>query len=698
MKNHLFLLIFIFFSVVLQAQTLVEQHVMETSIISLTPNTDTLSKEKELTEIVVTAQRTATNRFSTPEAISVLYANKMQQGQARTVPEALGNITGVFVQKTNHGGGSPFLRGLTGNQTLQLMDGIRLNNATFRYGPNQYFNTIDPFNIERVEVLRGSGSVQYGSDALGGTIQVFTKNPEFSTENTWHGQVLGRIVTQGMEQTGRSTLGFSNKKMALLGGLTYRNFGDLVGGDTTGKQSPSGYKELDFDIKSRFSWGNNTVLTVAHQNVKQSNVPVFHKIQLENFNINEFDPQTRQLSYARLDIETDKPFFKKIYLIGSLQNTEEGRNSRRNGSTTLRVENDKVQSLGLSVNILSQKSPSPQNGNFEYSANSGIDIYNDFVKSNRVDVDEKTNIGVSKRGLYPNNSQMTSFSAFSMHQFDIEKWQFSLGGRLNGFNIQVQDEAVGKSTLKPAAFVWNASILRGVSDKLNVFISANSAFRAPNIDDLGTLGIVDFRYETPNFNLNPEKSYNGQLGFKYKKGKLQGETYFYRHELRNIIARVKVDTQTVQGYPLYQKENVEKGSIQGIETAWKWEILRGLNFESSMTYTYGENKTKAEPMRRIPPLNARFALNFTKKQWFSTLEIMGATKQDRLAQGDKDDNRIPKGGTPAWTVFNIYGGYSFKNLNINIAFQNLLNEDYRTHGSGVNGMGRSASFNVGWVF
>ncbi len=406
------------------------------------PETDTLSTEKELTEVVITAQRTATNRFSTPEAISVLSANKMQQFQARTSPEALANITGVFVQKTNHGGGSPFVRGLTGNQTLQLIDGIRLNNATFRYGPNQYFNTIDPLSIERIEVLRGSGSVQYGSDALGGTIQIFTKNPEFSNEKTWNGRLLGRIMTQGMEQTGRSELGFSNKKMALTGGLTYRNFGDLVGGDTTGKQSPSGYKELDFDIKSRFLISKNAVLTVAHQNIKQSNVPVFHKVRLENFNLNEFDPQTRQLTYARLDYETENPLFKKIYLITSLQNTEEGRNSRKNGSTVLRVENDKVRSLGLSLNILSEILKNTEGG---YSANSGIEIYDDFVKSSRVDIDEKTNVRSAKRGLYPNNSKMTSFSAFSIHNYTLNKWQFTWGGRFNGFNIQVQDETVGKS-------------------------------------------------------------------------------------------------------------------------------------------------------------------------------------------------------------------------------------------------------------
>jgi hemoglobin/transferrin/lactoferrin receptor protein len=208
MKTYFLLPFLLLFTMRSQAQSLVTQ-VGETKVkVSKTTDTDTLSKEKELSEFVITAQRTATNRFSTPEAISVLSAIKMQQVQARITPEALMGVNGVFVQKTNHGGGSPFMRGLTGNQTLQLIDGIRLNNATFRYGPNQYFNTIVPFNIERIEVLRGSGSVQYGSDALGGTIQVFTKNPEFSNAHTWNGRVLGRIMTQGMEQTGRGELGF----------------------------------------------------------------------------------------------------------------------------------------------------------------------------------------------------------------------------------------------------------------------------------------------------------------------------------------------------------------------------------------------------------------------------------------------------------------------------------------------------------
>ena len=68
-----------------------------------------------------------------------------------------------------------------------------------------------------------------------------------------------------------------------------------------------------------------------------------------------------------------------------------------------------------------------------------------------------------------------------------------------------------------------------------------------------------------------------------------------------------------------------------------------------------------------------------------------AGKQDRLAQGDKDDNRIPTGGTPGFTVLNGYAGYDWKKLSFHIYLTNLFNEDYRTHGSGINGMGRAVT-------
>jgi outer membrane cobalamin receptor len=91
----------------------------------------------KLNEVVVTAQRQQQQNLLVPYSVNTLGRKEMDDYQFRTTPEAMMAMNGVFVQKTNHGGGSPFVRGVTGNQTLILVDGIRLNNATFRYGPNQ---------------------------------------------------------------------------------------------------------------------------------------------------------------------------------------------------------------------------------------------------------------------------------------------------------------------------------------------------------------------------------------------------------------------------------------------------------------------------------------------------------------------------------------------------------------------------------
>jgi outer membrane cobalamin receptor len=646
------------------------------------PGLDSLPKQT-LSEVVITANRYGSLKIKTPEAISVINNKSIQKLQLRTAPEALQQTPGVFVQKTNHGGGSAFLRGLTGNQTLLLIDGIRLSNATMRYGPNQYFNTIDVFGIEKIEVLRGSGSVQYGSDALGGTIQTFTHTLAATEKPTWGGTLLTRIATQGMEQSLHGRVNYSNKRVAFSTGITGRNFGDLVGGDTTGRQNPTGYKELDFDLKGKIIISPLSDLTIAYQNVHQSDVPVFHKVALEDYAINKMDPQKRELAYIRLNQKLNAGVFKSAVFTASTQHNEEGRELLKNGSSTLRTENDKVRSFAFSAEAFA----SDRNG---WSANTGLEVYSDLVSSRRSDRDLETDLAVLKRGLYPDGATMTSIAAFSMHTFDLQNWSITAGARYNTFIIKVEDETVGMTKLTPSALVGNLALIRKLNKKSNLFVSMNTGFRAPNIDDLGTLGIVDFRYETPNFDLKPEHSFQYQVGYKYQGSKLRGEIYIYRNELYNLITRNKVLGDSIEGYPVYQKENAERAYIQGAETAWDLELNKAWKATGSLTYTYGQNITRNEPIRRIPPLFGRLAVEYKLKLWWTNLEWQTAGKQDRLSAGDIDDNRIPSGGTPGWNVFNINTSYEVRFIKINLSLINLFNQDYRFHGSGVNGYGRSA--------
>jgi hemoglobin/transferrin/lactoferrin receptor protein len=646
------------------------------------PCIDSLPSQK-LGEVVITANRYGSLQIKTPEAIRVIGNKSIQNFQVRTAPEVLQITPGVFVQKTNHGGGSPFLRGLTGNQTLLLVDGIRLSNATARYGPNQYFNTIDVFSIEKIEVLRGGGSVQYGSDAIGGTIQTFSHEVVTSKKPHWGSTLLSRIATQGMEQSLNGTINYSNKRAAFRAGATWRNFGDLVGGDTTGRQIPTGYQELDFDLKGKIILSPSSDLTMAYQSVQQSDVPVFHKIVLENYAVNKMDPQKRDLAYVRLNQKFNAGILKSATFTASLQHSEEGRELLKNSSSISRTENDKVRSFSFSAEAFT----SGRNG---WSANNGVEIYNDLVTSTRSDRNLSTDTTISRRGLYPDGATMTSIAAFSMHTLDLQDWNFTAGARFNTFINKVENEVSGITKLTPSSLVGNFAILRKLNKSSNLFVSMNTGFRAPNIDDLGTLGIVDFRYETPNFDLKPEHSFQYQIGYKYQARKLKGEVYIYHNELYDLIVRNKIVGDTIEGYPVYQKENIERAYIQGVETAWDLELDKSWMLSGSLTYTYGQNITKNEPVRRIPPLFGRLAVEYKLKGWWINLEWQAAGKQDRLAAGDKDDNRIPAGGTPGWNIFNVNTSYEMRFIKINLSLLNLFNQDYRFHGSGVNGYGRSA--------
>lgn len=640
----------------------------------------------KLSEVVVTAQRHQQQNLLVPYSVNTLNRKELDNFQYRTAPEALMSMNGVFVQKTNHGGGSPFVRGVTGNQTLILVDGIRLNNSTFRYGPNQYLNTIDPYTINKIEVAKGTGSVQYGTDAIGGVINLITTTPRFSEEKAaLNGRVIVKYMTGDMEKTVRGEAIYSGKKFALLAGISKRNFGDIIGGDTTGRQSQSGYDEWSFDMKAKFLLQQNIQLTLANQFLQQQHVPVYHKLRLENFSLNEMDPQQRLLSYARLNVQGKSALFTETEFTVSFQQGIEGRNSQKNGSTTLRKERDEIKTVGITADVSSVF-------NKIWTANSGIEIYTDKVSSAREDINAQTNMTDGKRGLYPDNSTCSNYSIYSLHHLHFGKWIIDAGLRFNTFDIRIKDSSLGNVSITPSALVGNGALMYAISKQQTVYASFSSGYRAPNIDDMGTLGIVDFRYEVPTGNLQPEKSQHTEVGYKFQSKKISGTVAAYYMHLSDLITRIKMDGDTINGYPVYKKENTEAAVIKGFEMELNWQLTKHFVFHSGIAYAYGQSLSKQEPLRRIPPFNGRMLGTYRNSKWFAAAEFQFASKQNRLAQGDKDDNRIGPGGTEGWQIINLYGGYQFPSVNINTGLQNLLNEDYRTHGSGINGVGRS-----GWI-
>lgn len=649
-----------------------------------------------LKEVIVTATRQKTNTINLPFSVNRISSNEIQAAGFRTAPESLTGATGVFVQKTNHGGGSPFVRALTGNQNLLLLDGIRINNSTYRYGPNQYFNTIDLFSISNIEVVRGTGSVQYGSDAMGGVIQVFSKGASFNTKNSWSGSVLGKIVSGNMEYTGRVELDYESKNFAFHIGGSSRNFGDLIGGDTTGVQSPSGYKEQAYDFQAKWKLKNESIITIASQQLIQKDVPLYHRVKLENFAFYNFAPQLRGLHYAKIEIPGKSQLFSKTTVTASIQHTKEIRSYLKNGSANKFEETDKVKTLGLTAQIDSKFSN-------HWTAISGIEWYHDQVNSNKQQIGVTTGTVLTQRGLYPDNASNANLSVYSLHQYNLHKFQINAGLRYNSFAIKIKDTAAGANqlgevTVKPSSLVANFSLLYLLGNNQSIYGSFSTGYRAPNIDDMGTLGLVDFRYEVPAYGLKPEKSYNTELGYRLQGKRFHTSIALFYMQLKDLVTRVQVPGQQIGGYNVYIKENSQESFIRGVELDVAYQLSKSWILKAGYSQAYGQNTSKNEPMRRVPPINGQIQLKYHYKTWTASIENLFASKQDRLAQGDKDDNRIPLGGTPGWNLVNVYAGYGIGKVQINTALINVFNIDYRMHGSGINGAGRNICLSLNYQF
>ena len=642
-------------------------------------------------EIVITAQRFESQSFDAPQAVSVLSPNYIRQTAPRSTPELLMGTTGVFVQKTNHGGGSPIVRGLMGNQILLLMDGIRLNNATYRYGPNQYLATVDPLVLERVEVTRGSGSVLYGSDALGGVVQLISKTPGFAAgKPTISGSGFGKWTGAGMERTGRGEVRASTQKVAFLGGFSAKDFGDLLAGGDLGFQSPSAYRERAGDAKILVKTSQRSLLTASYQHLYQYDVPVYYRVAQDNYLKYSFVPQARTLAYLRWEKHSDHKWLQSVRFTTSLNRSVEGVVNQRNKATTMNQQKDVVNTWGGIVEVHSQPTD-------YWNIHSGAEYYFDRVNSTASTLNLQTQAVTAKRGYFADGSTMGNASVFTSHIVDWRKFQFSGGLRFNAITLNVRDEAIGNPRISPRALVGHFATTYQLHANHRLIVAANTGFRSPNLDDVSKLGNVEANvFEVPNANLSPEKTFTLEAGYKFRTNRLSGSLMAFRTNLTNQIVRVESSYQgntVYQNARVYTKTNAAESLLHGGEAEAEVKIMASLVAFGSLTYTYGQDLAKAEPMRRIPPLFGRLGLRSDHKGFSGRAEYIFAGKQGRLAGGDKSDVRISSrlinGSTPAWNVLNVYAGYTFRKCNLNIGLQNLLNKAYRMHGSGVDGVGRS---------
>ncbi|MFT7385979.1 MAG: hemoglobin/transferrin/lactoferrin receptor protein [Nonlabens sp.] len=185
-------------------------------------------RSEKINPIVISASKFEQRKQDIPQKIISQSAEEVLFNNPQTSADLLQQSGQVYVQKSQQGGGSPLIRGFSTNRLLITVDGVRMNNAIFRGGNLQNVISIDPLSIDNTEVILGPGSVVYGSDAIGGVMNFYTKKPQFALDSTFFsGNAVVRYAAANNENTAHLDFNYGTEKFAAVTSISTNSFGDL---------------------------------------------------------------------------------------------------------------------------------------------------------------------------------------------------------------------------------------------------------------------------------------------------------------------------------------------------------------------------------------------------------------------------------------------------------------------------------------
>lgn len=677
-------------------------------------------EDVEVGTTVVTPTAGEKPLLDSPASAQVIDGAALSEQGFRTIPQALRRLPGVMVQETAHGHGSPYLRGFTSFRDLFLIDGVRLNNSVFRPGPNQYWNTVDSSSLDRLEVVMGPSSVLYGSDAIGGTVQAITRGPWlYPDDGRLHGQVSYRTADQANYDMARAEVGgWIGADTGVLIGLTIKDFGDVHGGEEVGLQPETGYDETDVDFKVEHALDATTQLTLLHQEVSQRDVPRTHKtiygIDWEGLSVGsdlerEFD-QDRALTYLQLDsIESGSGLYDDVRVNLSWQEQGEVRD-RIKSSGAVEHQGFDVGTLGLSSHFHKQAGQSL----WTY----GVEYYHDDVNS-FLDKESGNSAADDIQGPVADDATYEVFGVFVQDEVPMtDRLDLIAGARWNYAGAESDSVRDPDTDLRTSideswsALVGSLRLVYDLDDEHNrLFGGVSQGFRAPNLSDLTRFDSArSNEFEVPSTDLDPEHYTSIELGMRHEGRDLAYQAAVFYTEVSDQIQRVPTGEVNADGDFEVTKANVGEGEVYGLELAGsrrlvdEWSLFGGATLLEGEISTYPTSDPVAvdEPLTRQMPATLHLGLRWddpAQRLWTESL-VTWADDADELNTRDQgDSSRIPPGGTPGYTVVDLRAGYRASDAwSFTLGLENILDEDYRTHGSGVNRPGRNLVFGLTWSF
>jgi hemoglobin/transferrin/lactoferrin receptor protein len=695
-----------------------------------------------LDEVILSVAKFGQNKRDIPQQIASVNNEDVLFTNPQTAADLLETSGQVYVQKSQLGGGSPNIRGFSTNRLLINVDGVRFNTAIFRSGNVQNVISIDPFAIERTEVILGPGSVVYGSDAVGGVMNFYTKKPKFSFEEgiALSGNGLLRYASASQEKTGHFDFNLGSKEWAFLTSVSYSDFEDLKMGShgpddylrpeyvesVNGEdqivqnkdpriQAPTGYRQINTMQKVRYmlsdKWDFNLGLfyTTTSDYARYDRLIRYRgdKLRAAEWYYGPQEWLSGNLQAANTAYA--KGIYDESLITLSYQRFKESRNDRDFGKTTLFETDEKVSAYSGAWDFEKDFEKAKLHYGVEY-------VYNK-VNSEGKQTDISTGVSQPDASRYPDGSTWQSMAAYTSLQLKLAE-DVSIQGGLRYNHILVKasfedgfyDFPFFEANINTGALTGSVGIAWNPNEILGWRFNFGTAFRAPNIDDVGKI----FDSEpgsvvVPNPDLKPEYARTGEAGVTLNfDNVVKVDLATYASYLKDALVRrdFELNGQTEIEYQgelsnVQAIQNAAKAEVYGFEAGVEINFCKQLQLTSQYNITDGfeeDDNGESYPLRSAPPQfgNGHLIFKTEKLKLDAFVEYNGQFKNKDLAPSQaatdylyaKDEDGNPY--SPGWSTLNFGAQYSLTDaIHLNAVLENITDRRYRPYSSGIAAAGRN---------
>jgi len=705
-----------------------------------------LQSKISMEEVVISATRWNQISANIPSKIITIPLKEVTLQNPQTTADLLAVSGEVFIQKSQQGGGSPMIRGFSTNRLLYTVDEVRMNTAIFRGGNLQNIISLDPFAIEKSEVLFGPGSVIYGSDAIGGVMSFHTLTPQLSLNEKpmITGKAVTRYASANNERTGHFDINIGWKKWALVSSISSNDFDDLrmgshgpdeylrfvyvqrqngadnvITNDDPRIQRPSGYSQINMMQKVRFKPTDTWDFQYGFHYSETSEYSRYdrhirYRNGLPRYGEWYYGPQKWMMNNLTVTHDGKNAIYDQITIRLAQQFFEESRIDRDIDQDERHIRTEKVDAY--SVNIDFNKTIGRRHKIFY-----GVETVQNNVTSTGIDKNISTGVEVSGPSRYP-QSTWASYSAYASEQLRVsDKFLLQTGLRYNQYILDAEFDTTfypfpfKTANLNNGALTGSIGFVCRPTDKWVISANVATAFRSPNVDDVGKV----FDSEpgsvvVPNPDLDAEYAYNGELAIARMFGELvKLNLNGYYTLLKNALVR---RDYTLNGFDsivydgtlsrVQAIQNAAVANVYGLQTAIQVILPSGFGFSSDFNYQKGEEELDdgtRSPSRHAAPWFgvSRLTYNINKLSIQLYVVYSGEKKYEDLPEEEKgkpeiyaiDANGNPY--SPGWYTLNFKAMYRFMDhLSVSAGIENLTDQRYRPYSSGIAAPGRNFIFSL----